>query len=105
MAYFLCRLSPPRADFMQTMTVEEFALMGEHIAYWRGLEEPGIAVAFGPVADPAGAWGMGLVEVADRAEIERLAAADPAIRANRGFSYDIHDMPRGIMGRAANATS
>jgi hypothetical protein len=53
---FLCRLNPPRPSFSVDMTDAERALMGEHVAYWRGLLEAGHVVTFGPVADPAGGW-------------------------------------------------
>jgi hypothetical protein len=101
MPYFLCRLKAPRPTFMQDMTDAERALMGEHIVYWRGFIERGVTIAFGPVLDPAGPWGMGLVEVADIAEIQALVAADPVMAANRGFACDVLPMPHGIIGRAA----
>ena len=34
--YFLCRLLPPRADFMTTMTPEARGIMLAHVRYWSG---------------------------------------------------------------------
>ena len=55
--------------------------MGEHAAYWTGLTERGTAVVFGPVFDPAGVWGLAILDVADEAGASALTAADPVIRA------------------------
>ena len=47
------------------MSEAEAAIMGQHAAYWQGQTERGTAIVFGPVADPAGAWGLAVVD-ADR---------------------------------------
>jgi uncharacterized protein YciI len=44
------------------MSEEEQAVMGHHIAYWQQLAERGTALVLGPVSDPAGAWGLAVVE-------------------------------------------
>ena len=87
--YFLCRLLPPRASFMQDMSADEREVMSQHGAYWRGLLDRGVALAFGPVADPNGGWGVGLLRAANEKEVESLRDGDPAIRSNRGFRYEI----------------
>jgi uncharacterized protein YciI len=92
--YFLCRLLPPRSDFMATMTAAERTVMQAHVAYWTGKVGSGEAVAFGPVADPAGGYGIGIIRVADRREVEALRDADPAMQSGLGFSYDILPMPQ-----------
>ena len=51
-----------------------------------------IAVAFGPVLDPAGAWGLGLLRTTDEAAVRAFIAEDPVIRAQRGFRYEILPM-------------
>jgi len=48
------RLLPPRPTFALDMTAEEAAMMAEHVAYWGGLLERGVAIVFGPVGDPKG---------------------------------------------------
>jgi len=59
--------------------------------------DKGQVVAFGLVADPAGPYGMAIVKAENDADVHRLAAGDPVIKAGRGFRYDIHPMPRGAL--------
>ncbi|WP_433798223.1 YciI family protein [Actinomycetospora sp. CA-084318] len=73
------RLIAPRPTFAQDMTAEEVAVMAEHAGYWHGLVERGTAVLFGPVADPAGFWGLAVVETDSAEEAERVRDADPAV--------------------------
>jgi uncharacterized protein YndB with AHSA1/START domain len=96
--FYLLRLLAPRPTFMTTMTDDERAMMGEHVAYWRGHLAAGTAIVYGPVADPKGGWGVGIVRVADEAVVQSLVAADPAIRAGRGMSYEVLPMVRAIVG-------
>jgi hypothetical protein len=58
-------------------------------------------VVFGLVADPAGPWGVGVIEVADEAEVKALTGNDPVITANIGLTYEILAMPR-VMARKPN---
>jgi hypothetical protein len=95
--YFLCRLIPPRSDFMTTMTPEERGIMQAHVGYWSGKVATGNALVFGPVADPKGGYGIGIIKVGDPTEMDALRAADPAMQANVGFSYDVLPMPRLVM--------
>lgn len=92
--FFLCRLIPPRTDFMTTMSDGERGIMRAHVGYWTGKVTTGNALVFGPVADPKGGYGIGIIRVADIAEMEALRDADPAMQAGIGFSYDILPMPR-----------
>jgi uncharacterized protein YciI len=92
---FLCRLNAPRPTFPQDITDEERALMDAHAAYWQDYLETRELVVFGPVADPAGTWGVAVLEVADEARAQALTAADPVASAGRGFSYDVLPMPAG----------
>jgi uncharacterized protein YndB with AHSA1/START domain/uncharacterized protein YciI len=85
---FLFKLIAPRPTFPFDMTADERAAMVAHAAYWRKQLDAGVAVVFGPVADPAGPWGLGVVEAADMKEVEALQAADPAIQAGIGMRYD-----------------
>ena len=66
--------------------------MTDHVAYWVNRLHEGTAIVFGPVADPKGAWGMGVVRVADEAAVRMLEASDPAIRSKRGFRYEVLPM-------------
>ncbi|HWO09195.1 MAG TPA: SRPBCC domain-containing protein [Polyangiaceae bacterium] len=86
--YFLCRLLPPRPTFMLDMTPDERAVMLAHGAYWRGKLAEGQVIAFGPVADPAGGWGVGIVAAHDEGQLQAFQAEDPAIRAKIGLRYE-----------------
>lgn len=92
-AYFLFRLIPPRPSFIRDATPEEMSLMQSHGVYWKGKIAQGNAIALGPVDDPAGSWGMGLLRVSGLEEAEVLAAQDPAILAGKGFRYELFPMP------------
>ena len=67
--YFLCRLLPPRPSFAMDMSPSETKAMHEHVAYWTELLGKGSAIAFGPVLDPKGPWGVGIVSVRDNEEL------------------------------------
>ena len=67
--------------------------MGEHGAYLRSLMERGSAHVFGPVADPAGFWGLLVLEADDAAAAWELTERDPVIQAAAGFAYDVLPMP------------
>lgn len=97
MKHFFLKLNPPRPTFAMTMTDAERQLMQAHVVYWQGLTQKGLVVAFGPVADPAGGYGVAIVELPDDADAEALGAGDPTIQADVGFRYDVHPMPRVIL--------
>jgi len=71
--------------------------MSDHATYWRDLMGKGHVVAFGPVADGAGAYGIGIVQFEDDAEVRSFADNDPTIKSNAGFRYEIQPMPRGVV--------
>ncbi len=97
MTFFFCKLNPPRPTFAQDMSAGERALMQRHAAYWTEFSWRGTVVIFGPVADPAGTWGMCVVEVEDAAAARALIDGDPVITANAGFRFDVHPMPQAIL--------
>lgn len=86
--HVLCRLVPPRPTFAMDMTPDERAAMMRHVAYWGALLERGTAVVFGPVADPAGPWGLGVVRLREGESLEALIGEDPAILAGIGLRYE-----------------
>jgi uncharacterized protein YciI len=61
------------------MTDEEREIMGRHAAYWQPFIDSGQMVVFGPVLDPRGSWGLGVVESDDEDELRAWAARDPAV--------------------------
>ncbi len=95
--HFLCRLLPPRGDFARTMSLAERRIMHEHAAYWRQQCLAGTVVAYGPVADPQGVWGVVILRVRTPAEAAELQANDPAMRAGIGFRYESLPMARAIV--------
>ena len=105
MQHFLCRLSPPRSSFPGDMSDAEARLMGEHATYWAGLLQKGNVVAFGPVLDPAGVWGLALVEAEDEAAARALTDHDPVIRAGIGFAYALYAMPQARVRPASGRTT
>jgi uncharacterized protein YciI len=94
MSAFLYRLIPPRLSFPSDITPEEAELMRVHGQYWRKLLEQDALVVFGPVADPKGAYGIAVVIQPGDEEARELAAGDPGIKANVGFTFELHAMPQ-----------
>jgi len=69
--------------------------MQEHALYWKDLTVKRIAVAFGPVLDPKGVWGLAIVEAANEQDVRALGANDPAIKA--GLRFEVYPMPGAIV--------
>ena len=93
--FYLCRLVPPRPSFPYDMTAEEAAVMQKHVVYWTDLLRAGNAIVFGPVADPSGAWGLGVVRVAGEERLRALEAHDPAVQA--GMRYEVLPMLQAVV--------
>ena len=79
--HFFMRLIAPRPIFPGSMTEEELGLMKQHVQYVGQAFDAGMVLAYGPVLDPAGAFGIALLEVNDAAEAEEFACKDPSIVA------------------------
>jgi uncharacterized protein YndB with AHSA1/START domain len=94
--YFLCRLLPPRPSFPLDMSDTERAAMGRHVAYWAGLLAEGRAIVFGPVGDPKGPWGVGVVRANSEAEVREIEKNDPAISSDAGLRYEVLPMMRAV---------
>jgi uncharacterized protein YndB with AHSA1/START domain len=90
--FFFLRLNGPRPTFPMDMTEEERGIMGRHAAYMTKLMHEGVAVVFGPVADPRGPWGAGIMRVESEDAVKAVCAGDPAILSGKGFSYDVLPM-------------
>jgi uncharacterized protein YndB with AHSA1/START domain len=91
-AVFVNKLIGPRPSFPFDMTDHERKVMGEHVAYWAPYVENGTVIVLGPVGDPAGAYGLGVVRAADERTMGDLLAKDPAITSGLGFRYDTAKM-------------
>ncbi len=94
MAYYFLKLIPNRPTFSQDMSPDERSIMMQHIAYWTELMNKGKIIVFGPVADPAGAYGMGVAEVENEEELITLTSKDPASAINH---YEHYLMPRAVV--------
>ena len=90
---FLTRLLPPRPSFMLDMSEAEKKLMQDHAAYYLSLAAKQIAIAYGPVMDPKGGWGVGIMRARDQAELDELLNQDPTILSGLGFRYESFVMP------------
>lgn len=95
--YFLCKLVSPRPTFPQDMTSWEAELMNEHVGYWNVFAKQGLVIAFGPVVDPNGVWGMALVEVESADQLRKVLDGDPVIKANAGFRFEMFVMPQIVL--------
>ena len=95
--YFVCKLITPRPTFMEDMSEAEGAALGAHVQYWTELLEKKKVLLFGPVGDPAGVWGLGIVAASDEKEVDALAKNDPAIASGLGFDYQVMPMLRAVV--------
>jgi uncharacterized protein len=99
MSFFVYKFVPHRPDFPTNITEAEATTMRDHVAYWQTLADKGIAVAFGPVADPAGSWGLAVVEADSEDDVYAIRAADPVVLADLG-PVGIYPMPDAIIRHA-----
>ena|SRR3978361_502769 len=87
--HFALKLLPCRPTFAQDMTPEERSIMQQHSAYWRDLMDKGMVIVFGPVMDPGGAYGLGVIEVDNEEQVQTFIANDPASKIN---TYEYYPM-------------
>ncbi len=87
--HFFVKLIPHRLTFAQDMSADEREIMMRHAGYWRELMNKKAVLVFGPVMDPAGVFGMGVIEAEDEATVKSLLDQDPAKVLNR---YEIYPM-------------
>jgi len=98
--FFFVRLIAPRASFMQDMTEAERAIMGQHGEYWRRQLAAGKVIVFGPVADPKGPWGLGVLRAQDEAEVARFESEDPAVTSIPGMRYEVLPMVTALFAQS-----
>jgi uncharacterized protein YciI len=94
-SHFLYKLIPPRPTFDRDMNEAEATIMGLHAAYWQDQIERGSAIVFGPVADPAGAWGLAVVDAESEEGVRTLGLADPAVTAQLA-RFEVYAMPGAV---------
>lgn len=95
MDHFAYRLLPPRPTFAGDMTEAEAATMGQHGAYWQQHLEDGKVLVFGPVADPAGGWGLAVVVADTEEDVLEMARADPAVTSGL-CTFEVLPMPGAV---------
>jgi uncharacterized protein len=92
MPHFFLKLIAPRPSFANDMNEQEKTLMQQHFSYWKQRQDAGEVLVFGPVLDPKGPYGMGIVSAADETGARAFAAADPAMKADIGFACEVYPM-------------
>jgi hypothetical protein len=53
---------------------------------------------YGPVADPKGVWGLGVIRVKNEEQMRELVERDPAVLARIGASYEVLPMLKAAVG-------
>jgi uncharacterized protein YciI len=81
MKSWLIRLIPPRPTFDKDATPAELALMEQHFAYWKDLNEKGVCLFGGPVLDPRGVYGILVVRAQSEDDARALGSGDPSVKA------------------------
>jgi len=92
MASFFLKLIAPRPSFAMDMNDGEKRMMHEHFLYWKSRQDAGEVIVFGPVLDPKGSYGVGIISANDEASARDFAGNDPAIKSSLGFTCEIHPM-------------
>ena len=100
MNHYVYKLIPPRPTFGEDQTEDEGAIMGAHVQYWSGLFEQGSVVAYGPVDDPAGMWGLAVVGAESEDAIHAIVGLDPAVSSGMA-TYAVYSMPVAIVRQPA----
>lgn len=90
-ATFFLKLIPPRPTFAMDMTPEERSLMSQHVAYMGEHFQAGKVLIYGPVLAAEGAFGMGVLDVADEAEARSIMENDPSVKRKLN-TYEIAPM-------------
>jgi len=78
--HYFFKLIPPRGTFPYDITDAERELMSAHSQYFQEQFDAGKVLLYGPVMAPGGAFGVGILEVADEAEAREFGEADPSVR-------------------------
>lgn len=80
MKSWLLRIIPPRPTFDKDASPAEQALMEQHFAYWKDLNEKNVCIFGGPVLDRRGVYGILVVRAASEDEARALGNADPSVK-------------------------
>ncbi|WP_423148273.1 YciI family protein [Rubrolithibacter danxiaensis] len=69
------------------MTENERNIMLQHVSYWTEYMNRGVALVFGPVFDPKGTYGLGIIAVDSEEQLTAFIENDPAGKINRYEYY------------------
>ncbi len=69
--------------------------MQQHVVYFKDLMDKGMVIVYGPVMDPKGVYGLGVVEVDDEAQVQAIITNDPASQIN---TYEYYPMRAVVPG-------
>ena len=92
MQHFFLKLIAPRPSFAFDMTEGEKELMDRHLRYWKARQDQGEVLVFGPVMDPNGPYGMGVIAAVNEKAARTFSEGDPAMLAGAGFRCEIYPM-------------
>ena len=76
---WLVVLRPVREEMPLEPTEEESRIVSEHYEYLQQLRAEGRLVLAGPSVLPGDTFGLGIFDQKERAEVEAIVAADPAV--------------------------
>lgn len=76
---WLVVLRPVREEMPFEPTEEESRIVSEHYEYLKQLRAEGRLVLAGPSVLPGDTFGLGIFDQDDRADVEAIVAADPAV--------------------------
>jgi uncharacterized protein len=77
--HFLYKLIAPRPSFHLDMSEDEKLAMQAHVGYWAELTARRVSIVYGPVFDPAGVYGMAVVELDEHDDHNLTGEHDPAV--------------------------
>jgi hypothetical protein len=86
-SFYAVKLIPPRPDFAMTMTDDEKIIMGQHAAYWQQYMDKGMVHVYGPVLDPNGVYGFGVVSAESEEHLKEFINNDPSLQFNKVEYY------------------
>ena len=95
MEQFLYFLRPARENFIQTITEEESAIIGEHFAYLQGLLAEGKLIIAGRTQTDAPV-GICIYYADSLEQAQQIAENDPAV-AKGVFHADVHPYSVALM--------
>ncbi len=83
----MMKLVPNKPTFATDMTADERKIMLAHRDYLTEQMNNGLVLVFGPVLDPAGVYGAGVLAVDNEEQVKELIKNDPAAAINRYEYY------------------